>query len=107
MGRTAEDVVLHQILMYGIARQTRAPMLVASIGAAQCYDKIAHFIAGLTLQASGVPASSIRSMLKPMQEMKFLSGQHLANQKIMWEARTIPSKTVDKATEQRHQHGSR
>ena len=107
MGRTAENVVLHQILMYGIPRQTRAPMLVASVGAAQCYERIAHSIAGHTLQASGVPASSIRSMLKPMQEMIFLSGQHLANQKIMWEARTILRRAVDRTIERRHQYGSR
>ena len=70
-GRTAEDGVLHQILTYDIARQQRALMLVASVNAAQCYDRIAYSIAGLTLQASGVHASSVRSMLKPMQEMKF------------------------------------
>ena len=34
-GRTAEDAVLHQILTYDIARQTKAPMLVASVDAAQ------------------------------------------------------------------------
>ena len=70
-GRTAEDAVLHQVLAYDIARQTRAPLLVASVDASQCYDRMAHSIAGLTLQASGVPPSSVRSMLKPIREMEF------------------------------------
>ena len=34
-------------------------------------DEIYSAIVGLTCQASGVPASSVRSMLKPMGEMEF------------------------------------
>ena len=33
-GRTAEDGVLHQVLAYDIARQKRAPLIVASVDAA-------------------------------------------------------------------------
>ena len=106
-GRTAEDAVLHQILTYDIARQTKAPMLVASVDAAQCYDRIAHSIAGLACQASGVPTSSVRSMLKLMREMEFLSGLRSASQKIMLGEKKISSKAVDKATERRHRLGSR
>ena len=70
-GRTAEDAVLHQVLAYDIARQTKAPLIVASVDAAQCYDRIAHSIADLTLRAAKVPASSIKCMLKPIREMEF------------------------------------
>ena len=69
--RTAEDAVLAQVLAYDIARQKRAPFIVASVDAAQCYDRIAHSIAALSLKASKVPDSSIRCMLKPIREMEF------------------------------------
>ena len=69
--RTAEDAVLAQVLAYDIARQKRAPFIVASVDAAQCYDRIAHSIAAFLLKASKVPDSSIRCMLKPIQEMEF------------------------------------
>merc|ERR1711884_401283 len=69
--RTAEDAVLAQVLAYDIARQKRAPFIVASVDAAQCYDRIAHSIAVLLLRASKVPESSIRCMLKPLCEMEF------------------------------------
>ena len=45
--RTAEDVVLAQVLAYDIAWQKRAPFIVASVDAVQCYDRIAHSIAAL------------------------------------------------------------
>ena len=35
-----------------IAHQTKAPLIVASADATQCYDRIAHSIADLTLRAS-------------------------------------------------------
>ena len=70
-GRTAEDAILHQVLAYDIARQKRAPFIVASVDAAQCYDRIAHAMAALTLRASKVPDSSVHCMLKPIREMEF------------------------------------
>ena len=48
-GKTSEDAILHQLLMYDIARQLRRPLLVASVDASQCYDRVAHAIAALTL----------------------------------------------------------
>ena len=70
-GKTAEDAILHQVLAYDIARQKRAPFIVASVDAAQCYDRIAHAMAALTLRASKVPDSSVHCMLKPIREMEF------------------------------------
>ena len=70
-GRISEDAVLHQVLAHDIARQKRAPMIVASVDAAQCYDRVAHTMAALTLQASKVPESSVKCMLQPIFDMEF------------------------------------
>ena len=70
-GRTAEDAILTQVLAYDIARQQRAPFIVASVDAAQCYDRVAHAMLALTLRASKVPESSVNCMLKPLREMEF------------------------------------
>ena len=70
-GKTAEDAILHQVLAYDIARQKRAPYIVASVDASQCYDRISHAMAALTLRASKVPPSSVNCMLKPIREMEF------------------------------------
>ena len=70
-GKTSEDAILHQVLAYDIARQTRAPFIVASVDAAQCYDRIAHAMAALTLRASKVPDSSVHCMLQPIRDMEF------------------------------------
>ena len=65
-GRTAEDAVLHQVLAYDITQQKRAPLLVASVDAAQCYKRIAHGIAALSIRAAKVPENLIHCMLKPI-----------------------------------------
>ena len=70
-GRTAEDAILHQVLAYDIARQKRAPLIVASVDAAQCYDRIAHAFAALTLRANKAPESSVHCMLQPIRDMEF------------------------------------
>ena len=69
-GKTPEDAILQQVLVYDIARQLRRPLMVASVDAAQCYDRIAHAIAALTLCAFKVPPSSVASMLEPIQDME-------------------------------------
>ena len=50
-GKTPEDAILQQVLVYDIARQLRRPLLVASVDAAQCYDRIAHTVVSLTIWA--------------------------------------------------------
>eukprot|EP00985_Skeletonema_marinoi_P002194 scaffold888_cov159-Skeletonema_marinoi.AAC.1 len=50
-GKTAEDAILQQVLMYDIARITKRPLLVAQVDASQCYDRVAHAMAALTLRA--------------------------------------------------------
>ena len=70
-GPTTEDGVLHQVLAYDIARQKRALLIVASVNAAQGYNRIAHAMAALTLRALKVPESAVRCMLQPIRDMEF------------------------------------
>ena len=70
-GKTAEDAILHQVLIYDLARQLRRPLLVASVDTSQCYDRIAHAMASLTLRAYKVRQSSVRAMLHPIQNMEY------------------------------------
>ena len=70
-GKTAEDAILHQVLLYDMARQLRRPLLVASVDASQCYDHIAHAVAALTLRAYKVQQSSVLTMLHPIQNMEY------------------------------------
>ena len=50
-GKTPEDAILQQVLVYNIAQQLRRPLLVMSVNTAQCYNRIAHTVASLTLRA--------------------------------------------------------
>ncbi|MGB0809178.1 MAG: reverse transcriptase domain-containing protein, partial [bacterium] len=70
-GKTAEDAILQQVLLYDIARVTKRPLLVAQVDAAQCYDRVALPAASLTLQAFNVPQSAVMSMLRPLHNMEF------------------------------------
>ena len=54
------------MLVYDIVRQLRRPLLVTSVTEAQCYDRIAHAVAALTLQAYKVRQNSAASMLTPI-----------------------------------------
>ena len=40
-GKTTEDAILQQVLLFDILRQFRRPLLVTSVDAAQCYGRIA------------------------------------------------------------------
>ena len=59
---------MQQALLFDIARKVRRPLLVAPVDAAQCYDRIAHATAALTLRAR---QSSVASVLTPIQMMKY------------------------------------
>ena len=69
-GKTAEDAILQQILVYDITRQLKRPLMVASVDAAQCYDRVAHTMTALTLRAYKVRQSSVMGMLQPIQNME-------------------------------------
>ena len=70
-GRTAEDAILLQVLIYDLAYQWKRPLIVASVDASQCYDRIAHAMAALVLRAYKVHASSVKGMLNPIGCMEF------------------------------------
>jgi len=69
--RMADDGTLTKVIAYDIIRQSRRPAGIASVGADNCYDRIAHAIASLLFQAFGVPSSAAECMLTTIQEMKF------------------------------------
>ena len=45
-GRTAEGALFQKVLIYNIARQWKTPLFVASIDAAQCYNRISRACGG-------------------------------------------------------------
>jgi hypothetical protein len=69
--KMADDVTLTKVLTYDIIHQTQRLAGVASVGADNCYNQIAHAIASLVFQAFGVPLLASKLMLSTIQEMKF------------------------------------
>ncbi len=67
----ADNGTLTKTLFYDVTCQARVPVAIASIGASNCYDRIAHAMALLVFQAFGVPVSAIESMLSTIENMKF------------------------------------
>jgi hypothetical protein len=65
--RMADDGILKMTLFYNVMHQARVPVAIASVEASICYDRIAHAMALLVLQAFGVPASAIDSMLSGIE----------------------------------------
>jgi hypothetical protein len=55
----AEDACFDKILTFDISRQSRTPLSVASVDAAQCYDRVNHIMMGLVWMALGVLQSAI------------------------------------------------
>ena len=49
MGKSAEDAMLQQILAYDVVGQSKRPLVVASVDAAQYHDRVAHAMTALTL----------------------------------------------------------
>ena len=70
-GKMPDDGGVSKILFYDIVRQLKRPAGLASVDAANCYDRIAHAIASMVFQAFGTPAAACASMLNAIQEMKF------------------------------------
>ena len=69
--RLADDGTLAKVLFYDIVRQLRRPAGLASVDADNCYDRIAHPMVSIVMQAFGVPAEACESMLSTIQDMKF------------------------------------
>ena len=58
-------------LFWDISRQRRSPAALASVDAANCYDRVNHTYASLALQAFGVPKSAVQTMLSALTHMQF------------------------------------
>ena len=106
-GKTAEDAILHQVLIYDLARQLQRPLLVSLVDASQCYDRIAHAMAALTLRAYKVHQSSVLAMLHPIQTWNIVCVQASGNLKPSSEGKERTCKAPAKATEVLRQLGSK
>eukprot|EP00956_Cyclotella_meneghiniana_P026049 scaffold55510_cov37-Cyclotella_meneghiniana.AAC.1 len=69
--REATDGGMSKKLFYDIVRQLRRPAGIASVDAANCYDRVAHAISSMVFQAFGTPAEACTSMHSAIQEMQF------------------------------------
>ena len=69
--RLADDGTLSKVIFYDIVRACRRPAGLASVDADNCYDRIAHPMLSMILQAFGVPSKAVKSMLGTIQDMKF------------------------------------
>jgi hypothetical protein len=69
--KEATDGGISKKMFYDIARQLRRPAGLASVDAANCYDRVAHAISSLVFQAFGTSLETCESMHTAIQEMKF------------------------------------
>ena len=67
----ANNGTLCKPLFYDITHQARVLAAIASVGASNCYNQIAHAIASLIFQAFGVPLNAVETMLGAITNMKF------------------------------------
>ena len=66
-----QRMLLKQVLGYAISWQLRRSLLMASVDAAECYDRIAHAVASLAPHAYKVRQSLVASMLTLIQSMEY------------------------------------
>ena len=69
----AEDACFDKVLTLDLSRQSRLPMALVSIDAAQCYDRVNHLMMSLVWLALGVQRSAISIILKCLQDMKIFT----------------------------------
>jgi len=72
-GNTAEDACLDKTLTTDISRQSRSPMALISVDAAQCYDRVNHNMMGLVWLALQVPIKAVTIILSCLQYMKIFT----------------------------------
>jgi hypothetical protein len=65
----AEDACFDKILTFDISRQSRSPLSITSVDAAQCYDRVNHIMMGLVWMALGVSQSAISIMISCLSNM--------------------------------------
>ena len=70
-GSTAEDAKFDKTLMEDLSRQSRTPMSIVCVNAAQCYDRVNHVIMSLVWLALVGAVGPIKVLLHCLQTMKF------------------------------------
>ena len=101
-GKTAEDAILHQVLLYNIARQLKRLLVVASVDATQYYDRVAHAMMALTLRAYKFRQSSMMVMLQPIQNIRYYLRTGYDESTPYPEGRTTKSRASAKVTRWSH-----
>ena len=70
-GSTAIEVAFLRLLTLDVSRQRRHFMAMASVDAANCYDRVGHTFLSLACQAFGTPVSAVKVMTHTLAKMKF------------------------------------
>ena len=72
-GNTAEDACLDKTLTVDISRQSRTPMALISVDAAQCYDRVNLNMMALVWLALQVPINAAAIIISCLQYMKIFT----------------------------------
>ena len=72
-GQTAEDACFDKTLTLDISRQSRQPMALISVDAAQCYDRVHHSMMALVWLALKIPYQMVAIMLSCLGYMKIFT----------------------------------
>ena len=72
-GSTAEDACFDKTLTVDISRQSRIPMALISVDAAQCYDRVNHTMMGMVWLALQVPITAVSILVNCLQYMKIFT----------------------------------
>ena len=72
-GSTAEDACLEKTLTLDISRQSRSPMALISVDAAQCYDRVHPILMSLIWLALTNSPHSVIVLLRVLQEMNIFT----------------------------------
>ena len=79
-GSTADDAKFDKILMGDLSHQSRTPMSIVPVEAAQWYDRVNHVIMSLVWLALIGVVGPIKVLLHCLQTMKFSRGQDMVTQ---------------------------
>ena len=72
-GSTAEDACFDKTLTVDISRQSRIPMALISVDAAQCYDRVNHTMMGMVWLALQVPITAVSIIVNCLRYMKIFT----------------------------------
>jgi hypothetical protein len=70
---TSEDACFDKTLTLDISQQSRTPMAIIFVDAAQCYDRVNHKMMGLVWRALQVPIHTVAIIIHCVQYMKILT----------------------------------